>query len=371
MAKLISEPLDYNPQTEDWQKLLYKLTTTTGGLNLIEITQSDGENPPRVVKGSRLEVNGSFYQVDEDELITGFSALPLNALSYIYAEPQENGVLLFNMSPAVPVMSIAKGGLFNGASRCIALIRRIGAAEYNLIRLDNNNRPTLNVNDQDSFQTVFNRRQTFESDGVFVVPEGVTQIFVSAIAAGGTGGRGGNSNRNTVFNITFGNGGAAGANGSFIINQAYPATPGEQIAIQIGIPTGDRNTVISNLVTVIGGANGANGANYQRVNTYQNPSFNPASRTLGGSRLIEASDIINVSFWIPVRTTTTTFSGGAGRGNQGNGNAPAALPVGTGIFGIGGPGGGGAVTTNTGSSNNYFTGANGVIGAPGRVIITW
>ena len=78
-------------------------------------------------------------------------------------------------------------------------------------------------------------KMIFTSSGTFKVPEGVTQIFVSGCAAGGSG-----------LEKKYGNNGA-GMAGEFVIDKAFNVKPKSTIEITVG--TG--NTIIGELITLI------------------------------------------------------------------------------------------------------------------------
>ena len=96
----------------------------------------------------------------------------------------------------------------------------------------------------------------FEANGTFIVPEGVTKIWVSATAGGGGGGGGHTSNY-------FGGGAASGQS---IIRKEFDVVPGTEIDIVIGgggpggavglAGTDGGDTVIGDLITLLGGDGG-------------------------------------------------------------------------------------------------------------------
>lgn len=97
--------------------------------------------------------------------------------------------------------------------------------------------------------------QTFTSDGTFTVPNGVNKILVTACGGGGAGysGTGGSSGGGAP--------GAGGAGGDFVYKKAYYVTPNQTISITVGTgatSSGEAggNTIVGNLVTLVGGAGG-------------------------------------------------------------------------------------------------------------------
>lgn len=90
----------------------------------------------------------------------------------------------------------------------------------------------------------FGGHQMFTENGTFVVPAGITEIYISACAAGGSGTKGGSSY-----------GGAGGKAGEFIIRERVIAVPSETFTIIVGngntVITGENSyskTLIANLL---------------------------------------------------------------------------------------------------------------------------
>ena len=98
----------------------------------------------------------------------------------------------------------------------------------------------------------------YTEDGTFIVPFGVTEIFVTAIAAGGKGGNGGSGSTNGS-----GGGGGSGGFGAPIVRKAFTVTPGQVIPITIGQASDNRQTIVGDLVTLQGGGNGGDGGHQQ------------------------------------------------------------------------------------------------------------
>ncbi|MDR1288261.1 MAG: hypothetical protein LBK08_11685 [Treponema sp.] len=122
MAILIAEPVNENPGTSDWQKNLLKTTMTTGGLLLAGVTKTD---TPSMIKGSRLEVNGSFYYVGEnssDEVIDGWDTVANSNFCYIYAVPGGDICTFSSRSlTESPAWNPALGGWFKNNDRAVYL----------------------------------------------------------------------------------------------------------------------------------------------------------------------------------------------------------------------------------------------------------
>jgi hypothetical protein len=131
MANRIPEPVSTNPQTNDWQALLNKLTKTTGSFFLVQLSNLDNDDEPFVLAGSRFELNGSFMEVITDEPIRSFDDIPDGSVAYVYAVPNsanpgEAAYCDFHYNVTPPVFDVARGGLFNGPKRAIAWLRKDG-----------------------------------------------------------------------------------------------------------------------------------------------------------------------------------------------------------------------------------------------------
>lgn len=207
------------------------------------------------------------------------------------------------------------------------------------------------------------------ADSTFTVPQGVTTIYVSAVAGGGGGGGGGGSGRST--NTRSSGGGGGGGAGRFVISEAIGVTSGQTIAVTIGA----------------GGAAGAGG-------TARNDGRNGST---GGITRVGDSIVLNGGSG-GGGGSASAGSGGSGGSPGGqwggdgsiNDNAGNGGSGGSGPFGTGGGGGRAGGTTSTvaagtiafgygaggaGGGGNYSTssasGATGTTGTPGLVLIEW
>lgn len=193
----------------------------------------------------------------------------------------------------------------------------------------------------------------FTANGSFVVPSGVTTIYISATAAGGGGGGGTNN----------GGGGGGGGAGRFALKNSYTVVPGATYAITIGIPgnggvggaTGAAgqsggNTVVGSLLTLQGGGGGDRGG----------PLGGGGGGTPGGGAGTDPRGYGGDGG----SGASNPFGTGAGAGRAGSGTGK----VGSGTegfgYGAGGAGGGAAYGSATSSGN-------GTAGMPGIVIIEW
>lgn len=212
------------------------------------------------------------------------------------------------------------------------------------------------------------RKARFNANGTFVVPAGVTTVWVSGCAGGGGGGGGaGLVSGNTT--ICGGGGGA----GQSTIGQAITVTPGESLPVviggagaggnggsgdnQAGAKGGDGGpTKLGNVLTLHGGAGGGGGTSYD--------SGGPpgAGYPHGGWGMLVTL--------VPGSTYVFALSGAGGSGPfGGGGNSSIVRGGGTngyGAWGYGGGGGGGASTSGAGSP-----GGKGGAGSPGMLIIEW
>jgi len=117
MAIIIEEPNDVNPATIDWQKILSRTTFQGGGFMQLKISNLNNQNEPVILRGSRLEVNSSFYICEDDEIIN--NDISTEQWIYVYAIPQINS-LLFEYSNIKPVFDTVKNGWYNENNRAIA-----------------------------------------------------------------------------------------------------------------------------------------------------------------------------------------------------------------------------------------------------------
>ncbi|PPU09666.1 phage tail protein [Xanthomonas arboricola] len=216
----------------------------------------------------------------------------------------------------------------------------------------------------------------FEASGTFVVPAGVTAIYVSGCAGGGGGGGGGTraekSNGTGVYTATGGGGGGAGQS---IQRVRFAVTPGVSHPIVIGAGgsagTGSRTdgasgaagsaggaTVIGNLITLAGGQGGGGLTGANQVGGAAGGDGYPA----GG----DSASIAAVSPYGPAGTGGSCAFGGGGPGGRSAGETTSASRKGYG-FGAGGGGGGGV---SNGSTAATF-GKDGSTGCPGFAFIEW
>jgi len=140
MATRIPTPAITGPNINDWQTLLTMNEKISGSFMVLNIVASDGNNQPTVMRGSRFEINGSFFEVTAvNGNVVGsagggiaWGSLTINQVFFIYAQPQGDTARFIYASQA-PVFDPMRGGLFGpagnadlGPSRCIGQVRRTG-----------------------------------------------------------------------------------------------------------------------------------------------------------------------------------------------------------------------------------------------------
>lgn len=205
----------------------------------------------------------------------------------------------------------------------------------------------------------------FTTSGSFTVPDGVTEIFVSGCGGGGGGGGGAGSSSSAGP----GGGGGGGA-GRSAVKERFTVTPGQVIAVTIGTAgsggsgsttnggngSAGGSTSLAGLISLSGGG-GGNGGN-------GSTGSGGDGGAPGGQWGTDAQ--------IP-STGGNGGSGGSGPFGTGGGGGRGGLSAGTTVsgtiafgFGAGGAGGGSNYSSTTGRS-----GAAGLNGMPGLLIIEW
>lgn len=220
--------------------------------------------------------------------------------------------------------------------------------------------------------------KTFTQDGEFIVPDGISIIYVTAAAGGGGGGGGKGGAVNRI-------GGGGGGGGACIARKLYPVEPGQVISITIGKggiggeginqrsessePAYGENgtpTILSNIVTLSGGSAGrfSTGGNGGSPNGGEGAN----GRAVGSSTGQNAGDgIVDTILGINGIGGSSSYAGGGG-GSIGYGGSGSAYSSGSsGMYGGGGSGGGASST----SDDPYTNGERGGKGGDGIVVIEW
>lgn len=210
--------------------------------------------------------------------------------------------------------------------------------------------------------------QTFNADGTWTVPCGVTSVTVQLWGAGGGGGKADN-------------GVAGGGGGGGYVQVTFAVTPGQNIAYNVGTiddPASPGADGSSGGGTVGGGSdNGYNGWSTSFLSAIAQGgegglSFgNGGAGGAGGGTGVAGANSGGSGTSITIINGSNGSNGGAGGAGGNGGNAPGtggAAPIaGTDDSNPGiSPGGGGSGASDTGGSS-----VNGPDGAGGRIIITY
>ncbi|AXW85566.1 hypothetical protein AU509_17225 [Lonsdalea britannica] len=217
--------------------------------------------------------------------------------------------------------------------------------------------------------------QKFLTSGQFVVPEGVSTVYLSGCGGGGGGGGGGCR----TLTYEWGGGGGGGGAGQPIIKEAVNVTPGEVIAVTIGAAGSAGSTQVANdgtpgstggattfghYLTLAGGGGGdrgGGGSNNQfgggGGGGYPNGSF--GNDGVGGTSIIESGASI-IASGAGGAGASGPFGGGGGMvRSSARGSAEGVRAFKGYGYGVGGGGG--------------STGIDGVgaEGQPGMLIVEW
>jgi len=194
-------------------------------------------------------------------------------------------------------------------------------------------------------------RQMFIANGTFIVPNGVTKVYVTLCGGGGGGGTG-------VQGASGGSGGGAGVRVSFPV----PVVPQSDIEVIVGTAgiggigasntaaTAGGGSAFGTFVAVSGGGAGTGGVRYKSGSGGAAGGFFSTSGATGA--IGTGTTIFN---GVSGGETIFGIGGAAGAGSNGGGAGKG--------FGSGGGSGGG-----TNGSSVYRDGGN---GAPGMVIVEW
>ncbi|MDR1838688.1 MAG: hypothetical protein LBQ93_03765 [Treponema sp.] len=291
MAVLIQEPNDNNPLTEDWQKFLARTTFQGGGFINLFLNGLNTSEEPAITNGSRLEANGSFYAVTEDEAIEDPNNAEDENWVFVYAVPRGE-TLQFIYDTIMPVYDVMKGGWYNGAARAVAKMfkqsdglwcGKVILKDYESMFVDNIN----NIPEQGGVEIL-----TGDTNGVILELEPGVYCYEMRSGQSGKGGNG------------YGGG-----------TPETPAEPDET--------NGSFCLTRKTLVCAIAGKGGGNGSNGTEAGN--------RLRTGGGSGAVGGLSVI----WLEGRTITSPppelpTAGSNASGGYGNGQgapAPAFIPA--------------------------------------------
>lgn len=177
-------------------------------------------------------------------------------------------------------------------------------------------------------------RQMFTSNGIFVVPKAVSQVWLTLCGGGGGGGRGHAAS-----------GGSGGGGAGCAINTAVAVTPGSSIAVTVGAGgSGGTATVASTaggassfgaLVSCAGGGKGTDGLN-ATPNGGVSGGFGgkPGAKVGGDGTPTAGGDSIFGSGGLPVDGAGGAYGYGAGGGGSSVFSAGDYRPAGNGASGF-------------------------------------
>lgn len=213
-------------------------------------------------------------------------------------------------------------------------------------------------------------QQRFTANGLFVVPVGVTQIYVSGCGGGGGGGGTGGGSSTGSW-VTSGGGGGGGA-AQFVIRQPFPVVPAQTLTITIGGAgsggasggvggngqpgtAGGNTSLVGTGVSLVlaGGGGGQPSLGVVGSNVASSPGGAGNSSAMPGAYSLAVG---NYGYDFP---GIGGMGGGTPYGNGGGAGAPALG------FGSGGGGASGMLTGSTAFGNA------GASGASGLLIVEW
>ena len=124
---VITEPNGAAVTLAGWQNVISKLTKQSKGLAALSFdSYADGATAPSVVAGGIYEINGTYYQVDSDTLITGMSTVSTSY--YIYST---SGT--WSSSTTAPAWDEARNGWYlstDANARCFFKVTTDSGGEY-------------------------------------------------------------------------------------------------------------------------------------------------------------------------------------------------------------------------------------------------
>jgi hypothetical protein len=339
MAKLVEEPKIEGADLDDWKKLLYRTSLQAGGFMLLNLENLNTTGVPRILQGSRLQINHALYLVEATESISGSPVT--NTVNYIYAVPSSDGKtasFMYRTDP--PTFNQVLGGWMRGSTeeRAVAkTIPRSGNTFWNKVILDTQ-----------SAMSNFNPNTLPTSGGTLLYEANLDEFTVKVLepgayyleVKGGRGGNGGDGGDFTGVGITqVGEAGEAGKQGdsvtvAFFINQHSVATlyRGNDGA------NGSKGTNSSSYYSSDYGAGGGSGKNGKPSYIHiENIGFVPAlggqAGKGGGGKIRDGAFQDNgaaapqkniITCWNMLREILTSNNGiNGGTGSNGSGGTPA------------------------------------------------
>jgi hypothetical protein len=128
MAVKKEDPNQTIANLNDWRILIERTTFQGSGYMLVDWCGKQTTDIPVILKGSRIELNNSFYEVKKNEIINGWDNISDNTWCYVYLKAFLNGTAEFNWSTTKPTFQIEKGGWFhpvNNNERAILSARKV------------------------------------------------------------------------------------------------------------------------------------------------------------------------------------------------------------------------------------------------------
>jgi hypothetical protein len=344
-------------------------------LSLTNFTTSAASN---IAAGSAVEISGAYFLADADVVpnASSWTAIATSTTAYLALTPSGTAgsqILSASWLSTAPIWDTTKQGWYTTAPstiRAVASAYKVGATSYsNKIILSpylNNatnpitsNWAIVQKNDLGSGWATalssvlppFSGRQVFTTSGSFIVPAGVTTVYLTGTGGGSAG--------------SAGSGGAGGNAGEYEFRKSYSVTS-ETIIITIGTAGGNVTASSSNVSFSLIGGGGKGPINYGGINGPGGGAGGAqGSGITSGSGGAGAPGIFATVSNLATNGASGSVAGGiAGYGGGGGGGYNNAGVGGAGGAGKAGGGGGG------GSGGSGGNGAGGA-GSTGIIIIEY
>jgi hypothetical protein len=288
MAKLVEEPSIDGADLDDWKKLLYRTTFQAGGFILLTLENLNTTGVPKILQGSRLQINHALYLVETTESISGTPVV--NVVNYIYAVPSSDGKtasFVYRTDP--PTFNPVLGGWMRGSTEERAVAKTIpgsGNTFWNKVILDTQ-----------SAMSNFNPN-TLPTSGGTLLYEAAVDVFTVKVLEPGA----------YYLEVRGGKGGNGGAGGDCAGNPAQSGETGE------AGKQGDSVTFAfvvkqQSVATLYRGNDGANGTKGANTNGYYGGEYGAGGGS-GKNGKLSYIHVDNVGF-VPA------LGGQAGKGGGG------------------------------------------------------
>lgn len=211
------------------------------GWNAITLTNWDTSTQSAIAAGSSVEISGTFFKNGTDLTInaTSWTAIGSGNTAYLTVTPSGTAgsqILSAAWTVTAPTWVNSKNGYYASAG---SNVRTVAYAQC------------TTGGGQNSKEIIFGKTipvthgsQTFTSSGTFIVPFGITSVFVTGCAAGGQG----------SSNMAYPNGGGGG---EWAFKKPFTVVPSEKLTITIGASGSTTTIVGTNTFTLNCGANGS------------------------------------------------------------------------------------------------------------------